>query len=257
MIVIGYNKNMTSNELDKWASKNWKKIAEKIIADSGTTPDERHSCIFMAGIPGSGKTELSKDYIILGKYNAVRLDMDEIATMIDGYEAKNADIFRKAATSIMNNTFGLILKRRLNFIMDGTFGSKHALSNVVAALRRGYMITIICVIQDPKVAWRFTRKREKVEHRAISEEGFIKSYHRVWDNIRMVLKLIDRNNEAILCEKDANLFRNNVSIVVVRKDDINSSVETKRDISLEEFDKIKEINYNYRYLGKYINGKED
>ena len=123
----------------------------------------------MAGLPGAGKTEFSKNLIkLVDGAKAVRIDMDEIATQIKGYHPEIADEFRGQASKLMNGLYDKVLKEKLEFIMDGTFGSKSSIKNVERAINHGYTVKVIYIIQDPKLAWKFTLAREKVEHRSIS-----------------------------------------------------------------------------------------
>ena len=45
----------------------------------------------MAGLPGIGKTELSKNIIADSGLKLLRIDMDEIASMLPGYTPEKAE----------------------------------------------------------------------------------------------------------------------------------------------------------------------
>ena len=182
-----YTECMTNDPM-QWVKVNKKSFAENLIKESGVVSDNVHSAIFMAGLPGSGKTEFTKNLIEGSDLKVVRLDMDEIAASIDGYRPEIADGYRGAASELLNRAFDLVLKKKLDFIMDGTFSSDYAIKNIERTLNYGYHIKIIYVFQDPKRAWDFTRAREKIEHRAISIDGFIDSYFRIPKNINEVFE---------------------------------------------------------------------
>ena len=220
----------------KWLKQHKKEIIANLIKESGAIPDNELSALFMAGLPGAGKTEVSKNFIDIFSLKTVRIDMDEIASKIEGYRPEIADQFRKPASTLLSEILSTVLKDRLDFVMDGTFGSPYALKNVERTLHHGYSIRIVYVHQDPKIAWNFTRAREKVEHRAIGIEDFIDSYFNTINNIRKVLN----KNYA------------NVSLEVVLKNAKNQIGKWSTDIGLSEFDKITTNNYNKRTLRKYI-----
>ena len=61
-----------------WAKAHKKQFLEKLIADSGVEPQDNPSAIFMAGLPGAGKTELSKNLIKVSGIPFVRIDMEVV-----------------------------------------------------------------------------------------------------------------------------------------------------------------------------------
>ena len=71
-----------------------KEIIARLIERSGALPTDEPSGIFMAGLPGAGKTELSRALIEIAHVSPVRIDMDELATFIDGYRPEAANEFR-------------------------------------------------------------------------------------------------------------------------------------------------------------------
>ncbi len=176
-----------------------KAFVEAFIEKSGAKPNPNPSAFFMAGLPGAGKTEFSKNLIkLVGGAKAVRIDMDEIATRIKGYHPESADEFRGQASKLMNGIYDKVLKEKLEFIMDGTFGSKSSIKNVERAITHGYTVKVIYIIQDPKLAWKFTLAREKVEHRSISIDGFVKTYFNITNNILMLKPFMEKHDKITL-----------------------------------------------------------
>lgn len=226
---------MQANQRD-WVRKNKKTIINEIIADSGAQQDEKLSAIFMAGLPGAGKTEFTKALPEVLGSKFVRLDMDEIATRIPGYEPQNADQYREAATSILNEAFSEVLRRKLDFIMDGTFSSRYASSNIERVHKHGYEIRIVYIKQDPKIAWRFTLAREKVEHRAIKIDGFINAYFSTIENIQ---RIIEQNRDIIILD-------------FVTKNSRNKIEEIDQNISIDEFRRKINNNFTKESLREYI-----
>ena len=70
------------NNQAAWIKSHKQKFATNLILKSGAIPDENPTAIFMAGLPGAGKTEFSKALIDLLDSKVIRLDMDEIASHI-------------------------------------------------------------------------------------------------------------------------------------------------------------------------------
>lgn len=49
------------------------------------------------------------------------------------------------------------LNKKMNIILDGTFGSKTAtMRNIERAVKKGYSIKIYYIHFDPILAWKFT-----------------------------------------------------------------------------------------------------
>lgn len=226
----------------EWVKTHKKDFVDGIISESGVVADGVPSAIFMAGLPGSGKTEFTKNLIDASALKVIRLDMDEIATKIEGYRPEKADEYREAASELLNRLFDVTIKKKLDFIMDGTFSSNYALQNVERALRRGYNIKIIYIIQDPQIAWRFTLAREKVEHRAIDKNGFINSYFSIIENIKEAMNK-HKNYDKIVLD-------------IVVKDGNNNVGDRIKDVRADGIDNFINTYYNKKTLEEYINVEE-
>ena len=229
---------MDKEEIKVWVKENKKKFAEDFLKNFPNKKDGKSVAFFMAGLPGAGKTEFSKRFAeFVGTQNIVRLDMDEIAMHIPGYTPEKADIFRGGASELLNRIFDIVLKRRLNFILDGTFGAKYALDNTRRAKEIGYDVQIFWVKKEPEIAWKFTKEREKIEHRSISKEGFVEIFPKISQNIISAMKKYDK-----------------ISVVIVEK---NAKSGAIRQVSLKEMIEIdteESKKYNVQSLLEKING---
>lgn len=221
-----------------WVKRNKKMFANNLIKQSGAKYDGDSSGIFMAGLPGAGKTELTKNLIASSDLRVVRLDMDEIASRIEGYSPDKADKFRAGASELLNKCFDLTLKKKLDFIMDGTFSSPYASKNIGRVLKHNYTIKIVYVLQDPKIAWEFTKAREKVEHRAIDINGFINAYFGIIKNLECVF----------------NKKYDKMTIDVVVKNGRNEVEKWLENVDSVDLDKINKNVYNKTTLMEYLNG---
>ena len=210
-----------------------------MIEECCAEPEEEPAAIFMAGLPGAGKTELSRNIISDTKVNFARIDMDEIAEQLPGYTPKHADEFRKPATILLSEAFGYALHHKISFIMDGTFGSAKACDNIERSLKHGFFVKIVYAFQDPKLAWEFTLAREKVEHRAIKFDGFVEAYYKTINNVKAI----------------GEKFGDAISIDVAIKQPDNKVGRWERNLSIKEFDKVLNVEYNKDKLIEYILGE--
>ncbi|OGL30335.1 hypothetical protein A3D14_02700 [Candidatus Saccharibacteria bacterium RIFCSPHIGHO2_02_FULL_47_12] len=166
-------------DIEAWARKNKKHIAREFVKKAGFVPSEKPSAIFTAGLPGAGKTEFTIELLKSIQDHTLRLDMDEIAKLIEGYKPKIADRFRAGASIILDKIYDEVLKARFDFVMDGTFAHDKAIANVTRAISKGYIVKVYYIHQVPNIAWKFTKDRELVEHRAINGTGFVDTYQRI------------------------------------------------------------------------------
>lgn len=208
MIRVDYN---------VWANKNKKRIAREFIRKTDFESSDLPTGIFTAGLPGAGKTEFTVELLKGVSNNPVRIDMDEIATLIEDYKPELADKFRAGASTILAKIYDEVIKNKKDFVFDGTFAQDRALQNLERALHHGYQVKIYYIHQLPEIAWQFTKDRELLEHRAIDREGFIDTYLKLEQNLRTLCKdyknvtisLIvkdKKNREGRRIENVANLF---------------------------------------------------
>lgn len=147
---------------------------------------EPKTAIFMAGTPGSGKTEVANELLSI-QPELARIDADEYRALIDGYDPHRAKDFQHAATRAVDIVYSYILKHGYSFLLDGTFASATALLNIERALKRDYQVTVVYVYQEPEVAWQFTKERERKQERNVPMEAFIRAYFASRDNMARVM----------------------------------------------------------------------
>jgi len=157
---------------DDFARANAKQIAADFVAPFGA--DSNPVSVFMAGSPGAGKTEFSKRFA-QGAGDVARIDADELRERFAecGYNGANSHLFQKAATRLVHAIHDLALKRRISFLLDGTFaGEEIARRNIQRSLKRGREVFVIFVYQSPLAAWDFAQRREAVEGRRVRPDVF-------------------------------------------------------------------------------------
>jgi len=179
----------TEERAKEWVKRNKKLIIEKFANLSDFPPVDNPFTMFMAGSPGAGKTEFSKTFIkdYPGGVKIVRIDADEIRSMIPDYTEGKAYKVQGAASLGVEKIFDFIQDHSQNCILDGTFADFNiAKKDVERALNKGRKVGIMYIYQDPKVAWDFTQKREKLEGRRVSKEIFIKCFFDARENVMKI-----------------------------------------------------------------------
>lgn len=174
-----------SEEAYLWVRNNQKVIIDRFIGD--ISPVNEPVSFFMAGSPGAGKTEYSKSFIKdlnkvfqekYGKdYPIARIDADDLRCILKGYDGSNSSLFQRASVLGVNILHDYVLKKKINFLLDGTFANReYAIENINRSIKKGRKIQISYLFQDPLNAWRLTQAREKKEGRVVPMDIFIKDY---------------------------------------------------------------------------------
>lgn len=165
----------------EFAKRNKIRIAKKLTDPTIYAPDIVPISVFMAGSPGAGKTEFSKNLIKIledGKEcRVVRIDGDEVRPLIPGYTGDNSHLFQGAISLIVEKMHDLVLHNKQSFVLDSTF-AKHekAADNIKRSLKKSRLVFIFYIYQKPEVAWKFTQAREAAEGRNIPKSAFIEQF---------------------------------------------------------------------------------
>lgn len=177
-------------------------------------PSKSPVTIFMAGSPGAGKTEYSKNLLELfsnSSNHPVRIDSDELRSEIPGYTGHNSSQVQGAVSILLREMYERTLINKQTVIVDGTFSNyEKAKENVTRSINRQRKVFIFYIYQRPEVAWQFTLAREKVESRNIRKDVFIDQFIRVRETINQI----------------QNEFKDQVSIFLVKKDYQTNNVES-------------------------------
>lgn len=164
----------------EYAKKHRTEIARRLTNPAIFIPETNPVSVFMAGSPGAGKTEASIELLNLkGADDAkvLRIDPDELREELPGYTGKNAWLFQRAVTPIVERIHDLALDQQQSFLLDGTLSSYSvAEKNIRRSLKRGRTVQILYVYQEPEQAWKFAQAREAAEGRRIQPEDFARQY---------------------------------------------------------------------------------
>ncbi len=167
--------------------------------------------MFIAGCPGAGKTEFSKSIIPeLQKrdleHRIVRIDADEIRSMIPLFNGNNAHEVQAASAVGVEKIFDHVQDHGQNCIVDGTFAKYHiAHENIVRSLNKFRKVGIFYLYQEPLIAWDFTKKRDAIEKRNIPKDAFIESFFASKDNvIKIKTEFGDKIELNVIIKNEAN-----------------------------------------------------
>lgn len=240
------NEETIKKQSEEFARSHKKEIARKITDTSVHTPVDNPISIFMAGSPGAGKTEFSKNLIEIlekgSKRKIIRIDGDELRTYLPGYTGANSYLFQNAISILVDKIHDEALSNRQNFILDGTFSNYNKASeNVRRSLHKKRRVFIFYVYQRPEVAWKFTASREIEKGRNIPKEAFIKHFLNSQETIHSIHKEF-KNNVTIRAIYEE--FKNYVTIFIVKKNFETHQVEkvieleTDKD-NIEDYIKIR------------------
>jgi len=163
-----------SEEAKQFIKQNKKLLLEQFANDKVCKSEAHPVSIFMAGSPGAGKTEFSKNLILKQAIKAVRIDADDIRTMIPQYTGNNSNQVQGASALGVEYLHDYVLKKKKSMILDATFADYNKSElNIKRSLKRDRFIEIYYIYQTPLIAWKFTKAREKLEGRKVPKPIFI------------------------------------------------------------------------------------
>ncbi len=204
----------------EFIKKHKKELIEKYASLGKYPSSDNPIAFFMAGSPGVGKTEYSTSFIkLIEKYKhsikIVRIDADEIRKFIPIYDGTNSEIVQGAASLGVQKLFDHVKSKRQHFMLDGTFARYDlARQNIKSCLKRNRKVGIFYLYQDPLVAWKFTKIREKKEGRPVPKEVFINAFFDSKENVNKI----------------KSEFKDKVKLYLIVKNYENQVEKTKFDI---------------------------
>lgn len=194
-------------EAEEFARVNKKSVAKELTDLSKHAPDEIPISVFMAGSPGAGKTEYSKNLIRFleknKKHKIIRIDGDELRSLVPGYVGTNSYLFQGAISILVDKIHDTALEQRQTFLLDGTFSKYEKASiNINRSLSKNRPVLIFYVYQNPEVAWRFTQAREILEGRHIPKAAFIQQFLDSKKTVDQIRKNFDARIVIFLVKKN-------------------------------------------------------
>lgn len=220
-MTFSENEQRIADEAFEYAKRERTKIARDFTDPETYIPEADPVSVFMAGSPGAGKTEASKELLKLkasdGSPPILRIDPDELRSLCPGYEGNNSALFQSAVIKIVERIHDLALKQSQSFLLDGTL-SHHEVArrNIMRSLKKRRTVQILYVYQEPSQAWNFVKAREHEEGRQISIETFVNQYFAARNVVnqlknelgkRIQVDLLMKNNDGSSRFYEANVNR--------------------------------------------------
>lgn len=202
----------------QYIKRHKKDLIQKFADPSEYQGDELPVSVFMAGSPGAGKTEFSREIVDVlfnnsEKRQVVRIDADDIREILPGYNGANSYLFQSAVSIVVEKLHDYVLAKRQNFILDGTLSNfEKAKGNIQRSLNKRRSVFIFYVYQEPIVAWQFTQRREKKEGRHIPKEAFIEQFFGAKETVNKIKEHFGKQVIVYFVEKD--LKQKNVRVMV-------------------------------------------
>lgn len=204
------------DEAVDFAKANRKAIAKRRADTSQYPPEDCPVAVYMAGSPGAGKTEASIELIANLGGQVLRIDPDELRDELPGYTGSNSHLFQRAVSILVDRMLDTAFDQSQSFILDGTLTNyDKAVANIDRALRKGRVVQVLYVYQEPAQAWGFVQARERAEGRRIQPETFIEQYFGAREvvnrlkahfgsaiSIDLLLKNIDGSNRSYMANVD-------------------------------------------------------
>jgi UDP-N-acetylglucosamine kinase len=186
---------MTPTQALEWAKN--KQHQQKVVADvfAHIMPSPTKVAIFLAGIPGAGKTEFADNTIKEKQPRFVSIEHDKLVESMPLYDPSNYYNYRKAGSRLVSALYTACLSQGYAFIFDGTLSHPTGARNVERALKAGYRVIVIYIVQDAQKAWQLTVAREKDVHRAIEREGFISTCNSINQNLLHIFNKHAKNQQ--------------------------------------------------------------
>jgi len=123
---------------------------------------------------------------------------------------------------LVDRIHDLALSQKQSFLLDGTLSNyAKAEQNIARSLKRGRLVQILYVYQEPMLAWKFVLDREVVEGRRINPLDFVTQYFAARDvvnrlktkfgsNVRVDLLLKNTDNSRRLYKAGVDQIDNHI-----------------------------------------------
>ncbi len=208
-------------DADAFANVHKDEIAKDITCVDIFLPEENPVSVFMAGSPGAGKTESSKNLIKKFSKNGgqiLRIDPDELRIKFKEYTGDNSYLFNGAVSILVSRIHDYALKNKQSFVFDGTFSNiNKARENIERSIKRDRFVQIFYVYQDPVQAWDFVKKREVLEGRRIEKEHFVSHYFSARNSVNSLKREFGNKIKVDLLVKNIDgsdrYYKENIDII--------------------------------------------
>lgn len=213
------NELKIKQEADAYANSNKKSIANKFTDVDKYPSEDNPVSVFMAGSPGAGKTEASKNFISnFPLDNILRIDPDDLRSCFKKYTGNNSYLFHGAVSTVAAKIHDMALKNKQSFVFDGTFSNIDiSRQNIQRSLKRDRYVQILYVYQDPVLAWDFVQKREQIDNRKIMKKTFIDQYFLARETVNCLKRKFGKQIRVDLLVKNTDgsdlYYKGNIDVI--------------------------------------------
>ncbi len=193
---------------------------ERLTFDPVRYPDEI-TAIFMAGAPGSGKTEFIES--VLKYFDFFFIDIDSYRGLFEWYHWDNAGEYQEAMSKVVNKVMEYCMENDIRFILDGTFKSgMHSLWNIRECKRHKRKVDIYFIYQNPYISYLYTFLREINEERNIEVPRFVDCFYKSIKNVYIAYKEYRDTVNLYIVEKDSGMPFMKKNYIIHDIQDINT-----------------------------------
>jgi UDP-N-acetylglucosamine kinase len=122
-----------------------------------------------------------------------------------------------------------VLSQQQSFVLDGTLSKfDKACDNINRSLHKNRSVFVFYIYQNPKIAWLFTKEREKRDGRNIPKQVFIDQFLDAKNTTQRIRRKFDKKVTIFLVQKD---YEKNTEMVV----EINQYRQQLDDIVKESY----------------------
>lgn len=169
------------------------------------------STIFLAGAPGSGKSEFMETIFSDLKKNFIVIDIDNYRNMFRWYDGENSSDYQQSSVRVADKVVSFCFKNNLNFILDGTFRSYGKVEqNIKQCEKYNRKMLIALIFQEPRISFYYTFLRKLNKKRNVPVDVFISWFYDSIMNIFHAMKTFNGINLMIVHKKykdiDKNIF---------------------------------------------------
>lgn len=163
LFVVDYIMFMDKNSIEAWLDHGVgpERLTNRLLAQ---TPK---AAIFMAGVPGSGRTEYATHLLDdIGRSPVsprfVFVDADQLAASLPKYRPSKHREYFAAAQPLVDLAVSKCLDRGRSFLVNDVLAKRSAHKNIRRSLRAGYKTIVIYVKQAAGPAWSQAKKEAVV-----------------------------------------------------------------------------------------------
>ena len=123
-----------------------------MIHDS--VPSEEPDAVFMAGIPGAGKTEVALG--LANRYkNHIVIDTDAFRIQFPGYDGSNSSQFQKASAWLVEQSFKFVVDKGYSFILGCNICSFKCREEYHSNIKKWVSCDVILCLSRPTSSMEF------------------------------------------------------------------------------------------------------